>query len=101
MTFSAPSALAAATRPFIPPQSDAEVAVLALLHPAVLLGELPQAATSKNATTARPSWRTGLLHFMLPSPFETTDWRQAGDQYAGEILLRTRLRCKDGERCSR
>src|SRR6202051_48018 len=99
MTFSLPSALAAATSASIPPQSDADVAVLAVLQLAVPPPvELPQAATSKNATTARPSWRTGLLHFMLPSPFETRPGRpRPGDRYAGEILLPTRPRCKDEE----
>src|ERR1700674_2947894 len=71
MTFSLPSALAAATRASRPPQSVADVAVFAVdslqeAEPPPV--ELPQAATSKNATTASPSWRTGLLHFMLPSP---------------------------------
>src|SRR4029077_5821117 len=72
MTFSLPSALAAATRASRPPQSVADVAVLAVDSlqeadpPPVVL---PQAATTKNAITTSPSRRTGLLHFMLPSPF--------------------------------
>src|SRR6267142_1057295 len=51
--------------------SATDVAVLALVQAAVPPDELPHAAMSKNATTAKPSWRVGLINFMLPSPFDT------------------------------
>src|SRR5450759_1522993 len=92
MTLSCPSALAAATRASMPPQAEAESAVLAvdsLQEADPPPDEPPQAATSTNAITARPSWRTGLLHFMLFPLVDTT--RAPGrHRYAREILLPTR-----------
>src|ERR1700687_4935486 len=64
MTLSAPSALAAAYRLSMPPQSATDVAVFALQEAGA--DEVPpQAATNTNAMAARPSWRTGLLNFIL------------------------------------
>src|SRR3954467_13676325 len=73
MTFSLPSALAAATRASMPPQSDAEAAVFALSAeqgPEVPPPLLPQAATTTRATTARPRPRIELPNFILGSPSE-------------------------------
>src|SRR2546423_10348353 len=55
----------------MPPHAVADVAVLAVDSPheaELLLGELPQAATVKIATTARPRWRVSLPNFILRSP---------------------------------
>src|SRR6267378_6926546 len=68
MTFSLPSAFAAATRASIPPQAEADVAVLAVLQVAVPDDVLPQAVTTTKATTARPRWRVRLANFMLGFP---------------------------------
>src|SRR5437868_7138863 len=68
MTFSLPSAFAAATRASIPPQAEADVAVLAVLHVAVPDDVLPQAVTTTKATTARPRWRVSLANFILGFP---------------------------------
>src|ERR1700737_2282244 len=64
MTLSAPSALAAAYRLSIPPQSATDVAVFAL-HEVGDEDVPPHAATNTNATAAMPSWRIGLINFML------------------------------------
>ena len=71
MTLSLPSALAAATNASMPPHAVAELAVLAvdsLQDADPLLGELPHAATTRNATAARPRRRVKLPNFMLRSP---------------------------------
>src|SRR6267378_2518565 len=68
MTFSLPSASAAATRASIPPQAEADVAVLAVLQVAVPDDVLPQAVTTTKATTARPRWRVSLANFILGFP---------------------------------
>src|SRR5690348_2734537 len=71
MTFSLPSALAAVTSASMPPQAEAEVAVLALVQLAVPVDVLPQAVATTKATTARPRWRVRLANFMLRSPPNT------------------------------
>src|SRR6266513_4884652 len=82
MTFSLPSALAAATSASMPPQSDAEAAVFALSAeqaPEVPPPLLPQAATTTRATTARPRPRIDLPNYILGSPPDTARaraWRQ-------------------------
>src|ERR1700716_3574397 len=112
MMLSLPSAPAAASRPLRPPQSDTDVAVLAV-QPAVVAVEPPHAATVTKATAITPRWRNGLLlNFMLPSPCRQTETGapshpasrgaprgpgSPGDQYAGEILLSARRCCKDGD----
>src|SRR2546422_10359538 len=68
MTFSLPSAFAAATRASIPPQAEADVAVLAVLQVAVPDDVLPQAVTTTKATKARPRWRVSLAKFILGFP---------------------------------
>src|SRR5437762_12774054 len=78
MTFSLPSALAAATSASMPPQSDAEAAVFALSAeqaPEVPPPLLPQAATTTIATTARPRPRIELPNFILRSPPDTAQAR--------------------------
>src|SRR5713101_4841838 len=71
MMFNLPSALAAATSASIPPQADADVAVLAVdsLHVAEVLFDVPpQAATTKTATTDSPRWRVRPRILILTSP---------------------------------
>src|SRR2546423_14294839 len=68
MTFSLPSAFAAATRASSPPQAEADLAFLAVLHVAVPDDALPQAVTTTKATTARPRWRVSLANFILGFP---------------------------------
>src|SRR5487761_811561 len=70
MMLSLPSALAAATSASIPPQSVSDVAVAALHQPEAL-DVPPHAATITNATTARPSRRVRLLHFMFLPLYRT------------------------------
>src|SRR5579864_4732199 len=94
MMFRRPSDFAAAIRPSMPPQAVTDVAVFAVdsLHDAEpLLFELPHAATTKTATTARARWRQRLPNFMLRLPLQERpvtgqnqpvagqSWRHAAD----------------------
>src|SRR5438067_216304 len=65
-----PSTLADAWRADMPPHAEADVAVVAVdsLQDADPPPDgLPQAATTKRATTARPRWREKLPNLMLRS----------------------------------
>src|SRR5690348_9594606 len=99
MTFSLPSALAAATNASIPPQAEADVAVLTVdsLQEAVPPpGDAPQAATKSHATAATPRWRVKLATFILSSPPNRP--RLLPNQIGRPIMAAARRCCKDTSR---
>src|SRR6202171_2689936 len=77
MMLSLPSFLAADTSASRPPQSVTDVAVLGLHVAVPLLVVPPHAPTTTNATTARPSRRVRLLHFMFLPLYRTPPTGQA------------------------
>src|ERR1700686_4958513 len=81
MMLSLPSFLAAETSASRPPQSVTDVAVLGLHVAVPLLVVPPHAPTTTNATTARPSRRVRLLHFMfLPLYRNRPTWQATNMQ---------------------
>src|SRR5213593_24888 len=78
MTLSSPSFLAAATNESMPPQSLADVAVLALQLAVPPPDVPPQAARTMSAATAVPRWRVKLPHLILSLPLQERAGRPTG-----------------------
>src|SRR5438093_12887112 len=78
MTLSSPSFLAAATNESMPPQSLADVAVLALQLAVPPPDVPPQAARTTSAATAVPRWRVKLPNLILSLPLYERAGRPTG-----------------------